>query len=141
MTVIAVAMAAVATFLSLYNDLVYSPRSECERGGELITVAKSDGVVVFDDISARLIDAINHRVSSLDAIAGTMYRDQAVALGTLLAFALVVWLRSEFFGPAVSPGAVAGLVAIGIAVLVFAASLGPARRARTIQTAAVLRDE
>ena len=79
-TVIAVAMAAVATFLSLYNDLVYNSQAEFERGGGLITVAKSDGVAVFDDMSLRLIEAINARVSSLDAIAGTMYSDLSVLL-------------------------------------------------------------
>lgn len=78
-SVIAVAMAAVATFLSLYNDLVFDSQSEFEHGGELITVAMSDGVV-FDEISLRLINEINAQVSSLNSIAGSMLRDQAVVL-------------------------------------------------------------
>lgn len=77
--VIAVAMAAVATFLSLYNDLRFNSQSEFERGADIITVAMSDGVV-FDEISLRLVDAINTEVDSLSTLAGSMYWDQTVVL-------------------------------------------------------------
>jgi len=77
--VIAVAMGAVATFLSLYNDLMYGSQSEFEGGGEIITVAMSDGVM-FDEISLRLIDTIDAEVHALDSVAGSMYREQPVLL-------------------------------------------------------------
>src|SRR5690606_10078259 len=77
--VIAVAIGALATFLSLYSDLMHSSRSEFAGGGEIVTVAMSDGVV-FDEISLRLIDAIDAEVTSLDTVAGSMYRDQSVVL-------------------------------------------------------------
>ena len=64
-----------------------------------------------------------------------------LVLATFFAWILVSWLRRGFVGPAVSAGGIAAFVAFGIAVLIFTASLGPARHARSVQAAAVLRDE
>lgn len=64
-----------------------------------------------------------------------------LVLGSLLAFVVVAWLRDGFFSSAVPPAAVAMLVAAGIAGLLLAATLGPARQARKTQPAPLLREE
>ncbi|HEX6995498.1 MAG TPA: ABC transporter permease [Gammaproteobacteria bacterium] len=64
-----------------------------------------------------------------------------LVLGTLLAFIAVAWLRDGYVSRGVSPTAVAALVAVGIALLVFAATLGPARHARNTEPAPLLREE
>lgn len=64
-----------------------------------------------------------------------------LVLGTLLAFIVVAWLRDGFVSRSVSPAVVALLVAIGIAALVFGATLGPARQARNTEPAPLLREE
>jgi putative ABC transport system permease protein len=64
-----------------------------------------------------------------------------LALGTLLAFLLVAWLRDAFLSREISPGIVAVGVVIGIALLLLAASLGPARQAMRMQPAPLLRED
>lgn len=100
--VMAVAMAAVATFLSLYNDLVYSSQSEFDtRGGEIITVAISNGDE-FDEISLRILDAINTEVDSLDMVAGSMYQDQTVAIAGEQSQLKIEFVTDLYF-PGLSP--------------------------------------
>jgi predicted permease len=53
-----------------------------------------------------------------------------LALGSLLAYIVVAWLRGSFVSNDVSPGTVAMVVAIGIGLLLLAASIGPARWAQ-----------
>ena len=64
-----------------------------------------------------------------------------LVLGTLLAFIVVAWLRDGFVSRDVSPAVVAAVVAVGIAALVFGATLGPARQARNTEPAPLLREE
>ncbi len=64
-----------------------------------------------------------------------------LVLGTLLAFIGIIWLQDGFIDQAVSPWAVSLLVAAGIAALILLASLGPARQARRMAPADVLRED
>lgn len=64
-----------------------------------------------------------------------------LVLGTLLALIVVAWLRDEFVSRDVSPWIVTGAVAVGIALLLAAASLGPARQARRTEPAPLLRED
>jgi len=64
-----------------------------------------------------------------------------LVLGSLLAFVVVAWMRDDFFSSAVPPAIVTVLVAAGIAGLLLAATLGPARQARNTQPAPLLREE
>jgi predicted permease len=61
--------------------------------------------------------------------------------GALLAFIVVAWLRDGFVSTDVSPGIVTILVTGGLTLLLLAASLGPASRARRTQPAPLLREE
>jgi putative ABC transport system permease protein len=64
-----------------------------------------------------------------------------VVLGALLAFVVVAWLRDDFLSPAISPSAVTLAVVVGLAVLMLAASIGPARVARGTLPAPLLRED
>ena len=64
-----------------------------------------------------------------------------LVLGALLAFITVAWLREGFVSREISPFAVTLAVVIGLALLLCAASLGPARQARRTQPAPLLREE
>jgi ABC-type antimicrobial peptide transport system permease subunit len=64
-----------------------------------------------------------------------------LVLGSILAFIVVAWMRDDFFSTAVSPSAVTALVAIGIAVLLLGATIGPASQARNTEPAPLLREE
>jgi len=64
-----------------------------------------------------------------------------LAIGTLLAFIVVAWLRSDFVSMTVSPLAVALAVTLGNAALVLAAGIGPARQARATEAAPLLREQ
>jgi len=64
-----------------------------------------------------------------------------LVLGTLLALIVVAWLRDDFISRDVSPWLVTAAVAIGITLLLMAASLGPARQARRTEPAPLLRED
>lgn len=61
--------------------------------------------------------------------------------GALLAFILVAWLRDDYLSREISPGIVSGCVLISLALLLVAASVGPARRAGETQPAPLLRED
>jgi ABC-type antimicrobial peptide transport system permease subunit len=64
-----------------------------------------------------------------------------LAIGGLLAFIAVAWLRGDFVTRAVSPGWVTIWVMVGLVLLLIAASMGPAREARRTQPAPLLRED
>jgi hypothetical protein len=64
-----------------------------------------------------------------------------LVVGTLLAFIAVAWLRDGFVSREISPFAVTLAVLLSLALLLGAASLGPARQARRTQPAPLLREE
>jgi putative ABC transport system permease protein len=64
-----------------------------------------------------------------------------LVLGTLLSFLTVAWLRDDFVSREISPVAVTLGVILGLALLLTAASLGPARHARRTQPAPLLRED
>jgi predicted permease len=72
---------------------------------------------------------------------GFMLGLPGLALGTLLAFVLVAWLRDDYVSREVSPGYVAATVLIGLTLLLLIASIGPAREARRTQPARLLRED
>ena len=61
--------------------------------------------------------------------------------GGLLAFIAVAWMRDDFLSREVSAGAVTAAVVVGLAAVLFAASLGPAREAKRTQPAPLLRED
>jgi hypothetical protein len=64
-----------------------------------------------------------------------------LVLGGMLAFIAVAWLRSDFLGDEVSPAVVTVAVVAGLALLLLAATLGPAGEARRTQPAPLLRED
>jgi hypothetical protein len=62
-------------------------------------------------------------------------------LGGMLAFIAVAWLNSDFLGDEVSPAVVMFAVVAGLALLLLAATLGPAGEARRTQPAPLLRED
>lgn len=64
-----------------------------------------------------------------------------LVIGSLLAFIVVAWMRDDFVSNAVSPAAVTAVVVVGIAVLLFGATIGPAIQARNTEPAPLLREE
>ena len=64
-----------------------------------------------------------------------------LVLGAPLAFVAVAWLRDHFLSRQISPAAVTLGVALGLTLLLLAASLGPARVARRANPALALRDD
>ncbi|HUF73764.1 MAG TPA: ABC transporter permease [Gammaproteobacteria bacterium] len=69
--VLAVAMAFVVSFLSLYIDLVYQPHPGFEESGELVTIGQNNGQRI-SSMSQALLDSINEEVVSLAAAKGFM---------------------------------------------------------------------
>ena len=64
-----------------------------------------------------------------------------IAIGGLLAFIVAAYLKGDYVSPEVSPGVVAFLVVVGLASIVLAASVGPAREARRTQPAPLLKED
>jgi ABC-type antimicrobial peptide transport system permease subunit len=64
-----------------------------------------------------------------------------VAIGGLLAFVAVAWLSGEYVADSISPALIATATVAALIVLLVAASIGPARRARLLQPAPLLREE
>jgi ABC-type antimicrobial peptide transport system permease subunit len=64
-----------------------------------------------------------------------------LVVGALLAFIVVAWLRDDFLSREISPGLVTVAVVVGLALLLLAASYGPARQAQRTQPAPLLREE
>jgi hypothetical protein len=64
-----------------------------------------------------------------------------LVLGGLLALVFVAWLRDDYLGGEVSPVVVMLCVVAGLALLLVAATLGPAGEARRTQPAPMLRED
>lgn len=64
-----------------------------------------------------------------------------VAIGSLLAFVAVAWLRGEYVADSISPALIAAATLVALVVLLVSASIGPTRRARQMQPAPLLREE
>jgi len=67
--VLAVGMAFVSAFLSLYVDLALKPHPGFDGGGRIVTIAQNDGER-FTGLSMRLIGRMTDEVTSLDAAVG-----------------------------------------------------------------------
>ena len=64
-----------------------------------------------------------------------------LVLGLPFAFIVVAWLRDQYVSRDISPAVVTLAVALGLALLLVVASIGPARRARATQPAPLLRED
>lgn len=70
--VLAIGMAFVAAFLSLYSDLILRPEPGFERkGGRIVSVGSSDGRSA-GGLPLELLERMAEEVSTLDALAGAM---------------------------------------------------------------------
>jgi hypothetical protein len=67
--VLAVAMALVGAFLSLYVDLVLHPHPGFQQSSRLVTIKQNDGARVWD-VPGNLIERMAGEMVSLDAVAG-----------------------------------------------------------------------
>ena len=67
--VLAVAVAFVGSFLSLYIDLVFKPTPGFADSRDLVTIGQNDGGRLTS-VSLELIERINDEVASLDRLAG-----------------------------------------------------------------------
>lgn len=88
--VLAVGMAFVAAFLSLYSDLILRPEPGFERrGGRIVSVGASDGRNA-GGLPVELLERMAEEVSTLDALAGVspqqfrMDEDTAQVMGELV---------------------------------------------------------
>ncbi len=80
---LAVAMAFVSAFLSMWSDLSLKPSAAFERGGDLVTIGQSGGYAVADSSSPLTLDVvegINETVSSLQFAAGVATFPQLLLL-------------------------------------------------------------
>jgi putative ABC transport system permease protein len=75
--VLAVAMAFVSSFLSLYIDIVYKPHPGFEDSGRLVTIGQNDGRVL-SSTSLNLLNRINDEVVSLSAVAGFLTLNEQI---------------------------------------------------------------
>lgn len=64
-----------------------------------------------------------------------------VVLGGLFAFIVAAWLRDDFVSREISPGVVTAAVVAGLIALLLAAGIAPARQARRMQPAPLLRED
>lgn len=64
-----------------------------------------------------------------------------VVLGGLFAFIVAAWLRDDFVSREISPGVVTAAVVVGLIALLLVAGIAPARQARRMQPAPLLREE
>lgn len=80
-------------------------------------------------------------LSRLVFVRGLAMSLPGLAVGAMLSFIVVAWLRGDFVSRDISPFVISVAVTAGLAVLLVAASLGPARLARLSQPAALLREE
>jgi len=97
--VLAVGMAFVSAFLSLYVDLALRPHAGLEDSGRLVTIGQSDGSN-FTGLPVALLDRLAEETSSLEAVAGIMYTyEQLEEEGATRQFGLV----SRDFFPGLRP--------------------------------------
>jgi ABC-type antimicrobial peptide transport system permease subunit len=64
-----------------------------------------------------------------------------LAIGALLAFLTVAWLRSGYLSREISPALVTVAVCVGLTLLVLGATVGPAREAKRTRPAVFLRED
>jgi len=67
--VLAVAMAFVGSFLSLYVDLILKPHPGFEQSGRIVTLGQSEGANLYS-LPLELIERLPEDVQSLDAVVG-----------------------------------------------------------------------
>lgn len=92
--VLAIALAFVSSFLSLYIDLVYQPHPGFEDSRDLVTVGQNDGRFI-GQMPGVLVDRINDEITSLSAIAGFQTTNQQV--GTDRERRVVEFVTKRFF--------------------------------------------
>lgn len=73
--ILAIAMAIVTAFLSLWSDLSLRDARGFERGAELISIGQTDGRRVLP-ISYALLERINDEVTAIDSTAGILLTTQ-----------------------------------------------------------------
>jgi len=93
--VLAVAMAFVSAFLSLYVDLVLKPHAGFEASSRIVTLGQSDGRQLTG-LPRDVIERITEETSTLDAVAG--FLTTSVALGEDGERKPVELVTREFFG-------------------------------------------
>ena len=94
--VLAIGMAFVAAFLSLYSDLLLRPEPGFERGGgRIVSVGVSDGKRNAGGLPAELIDRMAEEVTTLEALAGSM--PQAFKIGSKGEFGIGELVTKHFF--------------------------------------------
>jgi ABC-type antimicrobial peptide transport system permease subunit len=74
-------------------------------------------------------------------IRGLSLASPGVIIGGLMAFIWVNWMRDEYLSRDVSSGTIGWAVVFGLVLLVFAASIGPARYAGSMSPAGQLRED
>jgi hypothetical protein len=80
-------------------------------------------------------------IASLVMIRGLSLASPGVIIGGLMAFIWVNWMRDEYLSRDVSSGTIGWAVVFGLVLLVFAASIGPARYAGSMSPAGQLRED
>ncbi len=81
------------------------------------------------------------RLGRLVVQRGLLMSLPGLALGGMLGFIVVAWLRDDFVSRDISPSLVVVWVVVGLNALLFAATVGPALTASRTQPAPVLREE
>src|SRR5690606_20071789 len=102
--VLAIGLAAVAAFVSLYVDLILRPHPGFERGSHLITFGWNDGRNA-GGLPLALLERIGEESATIDAAAGTV--SLAFTMGTDAAQVVGELVTPEFF-PGVRPRVVLG---------------------------------
>lgn len=93
--VLAVGMAFVAAFLSLYSDLILKPEPGFESGGRIVSVGVSDGKRSAGGLPFDLIERISQETTAVEHVAGSM--PQGFRIGTDQENAIGEMVTREFF--------------------------------------------
>lgn len=93
---LAIAIAAVSSFVSLYADLALKPTAAFERGDRIVTIGQTDGTSLTD-LPLRLVDRIANEATSLDAIGGTLVVPARFTVGAERAPVFVAYATRDLF--------------------------------------------
>jgi hypothetical protein len=93
--VLAIGMAFVAAFLSLYSDLILRPEPGFESGGRIVSVGVSDGKRSAGGLPFDLIERISKETTALTNVAGSM--PQSFRIGTEQEQAIGELVTRDFF--------------------------------------------
>ena len=137
--VLAVAMAFVTAFLSMYVDVGIKGHPGFEDAGELVTIGQTDGRQLAG-LPIGVLGQMADDIRSLDAVGGVIGTTVPSAEEGQQPISMEL-VTDGFVSRETSPLAVTLAVVLSLVLLLSAASFGPARQAKRTQPAPLLRED